>query len=513
MRRQTKPAVSQRHCALAFAIALASAALLLRCGHPAEPVQAADQTAQQFEDPAPPRIRKIELVEPPTPRAHPGVTFHRKPRPLPAGATTHDWKSFLGPAHNETSTETKLAKSWPKSGPPLVWELEKGTGYASPAIAGERLVYLYRVGDEEIVECLHPETGERYWRFSYPTTYSDRYGYNDGPRASPVIDGDHVYTFGAQGRLHCLKLETGALYWKRNLPAEFKVPQDFFGISSTPLIEGDLLIVTIGAPGGPTVAGFDKLTGRMVWGAGSEWGPSYASPVPATVHGKRRVFVFAGGESRPPSGGLLSIDPASGKIDFSFPWRSRSYESVNASTPLIVDNGVFISASYRTGSALLNVNPDFTHSAAWTTKEVGLHWTTPIYKDGYLYAFDGRNEPDASLVCVDWMTGKVVWRKVPEWDETVDNRGRPRTLSVSTLRGSLLRVDGHFLALGELGHLLWLDLSPDGYKELARTRLFGARQTWTPPVLSRGLLYISQNERGIFDRKPPRLICYDLRQR
>ena len=152
MRRQTKPAVSQRHCALAFAIALALPALLLQCGHPAEPVQAADQTAQQFEDPAPPRIRKIELVEPPTPRAHPGVTFHRKPRPLPAGATTHDWKSFLGPAHNEISTETKLAKSWPKSGPPLVWELEKGTGYASPAIADERLVYLYRVGDEEIVE-------------------------------------------------------------------------------------------------------------------------------------------------------------------------------------------------------------------------------------------------------------------------------------------------------------------------------------------------------------------------
>ena len=512
MRRQTKPAVSQRHCALAFAIALASAALLLRCGHPAEPVQAADQTAQQFEDPAPPRIRKIELVEPPTPRVHPGVTFHRKPRPLPAGATTHDWKSFLGPAHNETSTETKLAKSWPKSGPPLVWELEKGTGYASPAIAGERLVYLHRVGDNEIVECLHPETGERYWQFTYPTNYSDRYGYNDGPRASPVIDGDRVYTFGAQGQLHCLKLDTGQLYWKRNLPAEFKVRQDFFGISSTPLIEGDLLIVTIGAPGGPTVAGFDKLTGRMVWGAGSEWGPSYASPVPATVHGKRRVFVFAGGESRPPSGGLLSIDPASGKIDFSFPWRSRSYESVNASTPLIVDNRVFISASYRAGSALLNVNPDFTHSVAWTTKEVGLHWTTPIYKDGYLYAFDGRNEPDATLVCVDWKTGKVVWRKVPEWDETVDNRGRPRTLSVSTLRGSLLRVDGHFLALGELGHLLWLDLSPDGYKELARIWLFGARQTWSPPVLSRGLLYISQNERGIFDRRPPRLICYDLRQ-
>ena len=513
MRKRTRSAALCRQDTLALALALTTLAFLLHCGDQTEPVQAAGQAAQNFEDPAPPKINKIELIEPPEPHAHPGVTFHRKPEPLPAGATTHDWKSFLGPAHNETSTETKLAKSWPKSGPPIVWELQKGTGYASPAIAGERLVYLHRVGDEEIVECLHPETGERYWQFSYPTNYSDRYGYNDGPRASPVIDGDHVYTFGAQGKLHCLKLDTGQLYWKRDLPAEFKVRPDFFGIASTPLIEDDLLIVTIGAPGGPTVAGFDKLTGKMVWGAGSEWGPSYASPVPATVHGKRRVFVFAGGESRPPAGGLLSIDPTTGQIDFSFPWRSRTFESVNASAPLIVDNHVFISASYRTGSALLNVLPDLTHSVAWTTKEVGLHWTTPMYKDGYLYAFDGRNEPDSSLVCVNWKTGEVVWRKVPEWDETVDYRGEPRTLSVSTLRGSLLQVDGHFLALGELGHLLWLDLSPEGYKELARTWLFGAKQTWAPPVVSRGLLYISQNERGIFDRKPPRLICYDLRRR
>ena len=505
-----------------LAATLAIATFLLQCGTPEELVQAADQAAsksstaqstKKFEDPSPPELEKIENIEPPAPRTHPGVTFHRKPKPLPAGATTHDWKSFLGPAHNETSTETKLAKSWPKSGPPVVWEMQKGTGYASPAISGRRLVYLHRVGEEEIVECLHPETGERYWQFSYPTSYSDRYGYNDGPRASPVIDGDKVYTFGAQGKLHCLNLETGAVYWRRDLPAEFKVPPDFFGISSTPLIEDDLLIITVGAPGGPTVAGFDKFTGKMVWGAGREWGPSYASPVPATVHGKRRVFVFAGGESRPPVGGILSINPANGKIDFSFPWRSRSFESVNASTPLIVDNQVFLSASYRTGSALLNVLPDLTHSVAWTTNEVGLHWTTPMYKDGYLYAFDGRNEPDSSLVCVDWKTGKVVWRKVPEWEETVHSNGQPRTLSASMLRGSLLQVDGHFLALGELGHLLWLDLSPDGYKELARTWLFGAKQTWAPPVVSRGLLYISQNERGLFDRKPPRLICYDLRRK
>ena len=106
------------------------------------------------------------------------------PRPLSPDAVTHDWASFLGPTHNAVSTETRLSRSLP---PPLVWEMEKGTGYTSPAIAGDRLVFLHRLGDNEVVECRHPETGGLHWDFRYPTRYRDRYGYNDGPRSSPVI--------------------------------------------------------------------------------------------------------------------------------------------------------------------------------------------------------------------------------------------------------------------------------------------------------------------------------------
>src|SRR5215510_5739578 len=207
-----------------------------------------------------------------------------KPKPLPAGAVTHDWTSFLGPTHNAMSTETRLLHKWPAAGPKLVWEMKKGTSYSSPAISGDRLLFIHRAGREERVECLHRETGERYWSFAYPTQFEDRYGYNNGPRASPIIDGDRVYTYGAEGKLHCLKLETGQVYWKRDIPGEFKVPQDFFGIASTPLIEGDLLIVNVGAPGGPTVGAFDKITGKLIWGAGDQWGPSYATPVPANVN-------------------------------------------------------------------------------------------------------------------------------------------------------------------------------------------------------------------------------------
>jgi outer membrane protein assembly factor BamB len=427
-----------------------------------------------------------------------------KPRPLPAGAVTHDWTSFLGPTHNGVSTETRLRRTLP---PPLVWEFQKGTSYASPAIAGTRLAFIHRVGDEEVVECLHAETGARQWRFGYPTAFEDRYGYNNGPRASPVIDGTRVFTMGAEGRLHAFDLASGKVVWRRDLRAEYKVPQDFFGTASTPLVEGRLLVVNVGAPGGPCVVGLDKTTGREVWRAGKEWGPSYASPVPAVMHGRRRVFVFAGGESMPPAGGLLSIDPETGRVDFSFPWRSRTYESVNASCPVVFDNNVFVSASYRTGGALVEVRPDFTHRVVWTTQEFALHWNTPIYRDGYLYGFDGRNEPDASLACVEAATGTVVWREVPEWMEAVGTRQQV----LGPYRGSLLAVDGSFLCLGELGHLMWLDLTPKGYREISRAWLFAARESWALPVLSRGLLYVVQNTRDTLNRTEPRLLCYDLR--
>ncbi len=440
---------------------------------------------------------------------HPDVKTHAKARALAKDAVTHDWTRLLGPAMNGVSTETKISRKLP---PPLLWEMRKGTGYTSPSIQGDRLVYLHRNGGQEFIECLHPETGAQHWQAAYGTTYEDRYGYNNGPRSSPMIDGERVYTLGAQGVLHCLALDSGRIIWKRSVNADYKVPQDFFGTAGTPLIEGDLLILNVGAPDGPCVVALNKSTGKEVWRAGKEWGPSYASPIAARVHGQRRVMVLAGGESQPPTGGLMSIDPASGKVDFSFPWRSRSYESVNASCPVIFDNNkVFVSASYKAGGALVEIQPDFSHKVLWKVSDFGMHFSTPAYKEGFLYGFEGRNEPDASLACLDVATGKVVWREVLEWTETVEINGQSRSVQMSPYRGSILQVDGGFLCLGERGHLLWLDLSPKGVKVLGRTWLFFADQTWALPVLSRGLMYVSQNSRDPVRGTTPRLLCYDLR--
>lgn len=438
------------------------------------------------------------------------VTRYATPRPLAHDAVQRDWPAFLGPSHNATSDETRLLKTWPDAGPTLVWDMKIGEGYATPVVQGDRLVFFHRMNDTAVVDCLHPSTGKRHWQFTYPDDYQDRYGFNGGPRSSPVIDGNRVYTLSAGGVLHCLNLADGHVVWKRDITADYKVGRGYFGVGSTPLVEGDRLIVQVGADGGPCVVALDKRTGREIWRAGDRWTASYASPIPAVVHGKRRVFVFAGGDSRPPTGGLLAIDPADGTIDFRFPWRGRRYESVNAASPVIVGNQVLVSASYHTGTALLDIRPDGTPKPAWTTTELGAHWNTPVYRDGYVYAFDGGDQ-QASLVCLEWATGRLVWRKTIEWTENVQRGDHREPMSYTPMRGSLLWADGVFYCLGEMGHLLSLDLTPAGCKVIDRAWLFTARETFGLPVLSRGLLYVVQTKLGFLRRDPPRLLCYDLR--
>src|SRR5688572_2991014 len=167
---------------------------------------AAAEAGGRFADPAPPAPAVLANQPPAAKQPNPQATFRAAPKPLPAGAVTHDWTGFLGPAHNGVSTETKLLKNFPKGGPAVVWEMKRGSGYSAPAVLGERLLFFHRVEGEERVECLHAQTGERFWQHAYPSAYTDRYGYSDGPRASPVIankgDEASVFTVGAEGKLH-----------------------------------------------------------------------------------------------------------------------------------------------------------------------------------------------------------------------------------------------------------------------------------------------------------------------
>ena len=422
--------------------------------------------------------------------------------------TAEDWPRFLGLKDNATSGETRLLKKWPAAGVKVVWEMESGAGYTCPAIADGRLVYFHRVDGNEVVECMDPATGEKRWKFVDAVDYKDRYGFSPGPRASPVIDGDRVYTVGVTARMHCLDVKTGRVLWMRDLMKDYEVPQYFFGYGPTPVVWKDRLIVNVGGKDGPKgvcVAALDKMTGKTLWEVRDEWGASYASPVVVKLRGKDLALVAAGGESKPTHGGLLTIDAETGKVYDRFPWRARKFESVIASSPLVVaPNRVFVSECYEKGGALLEFDEGLKSKVVWTQREFGMHWMVPLVIGEHMYGFAGRNTPDVEFKCAKLGSGEIVWTDETRW--TVNGRVE------GLFRGSLLQADGRVFALGEDGVFVEFGLSPTGVVTKQRTRLFTAREAWTLPALSGGLLYVCQNTRDGVSGKGPRLICYDFRE-
>jgi outer membrane protein assembly factor BamB len=426
------------------------------------------------------------------------------PVDLRARKTGTDWPRFLGPEGTSVSTEKGLVVPWPEHGPRIVWYKQLGTGYGMPAISRGRLFLFDRVGNHARLNCWNSETGEELWKwgtwdysFEYPTDYRDYYGYNNGPRCCPVVDDDRVYIYGAEGMLHCVQVIDGKLVWKVDTKSEFNVIQNFFGVASTPVIEGDLLLVQVGGSpkdsdpddfmalkgNGSGLVAFDKYTGKVRWKATDELA-SYAVPVLATIGDRRWCFLFA-------RGGLVGLDPATGKVDFHYPWRAPILESVNAANPVVVGNKVLISETYGPGSAFLEVRPGgvkevWTDAAKGRNKSLQCHWNTPIYVDGYVYGCSGRHTQNAELRCVELATGKVMWREP------------------ALTRTSLLLVDGHFICLGEDGVLRLLKVNPHKYEEVSSVELRPTRDgkpdmdaepllkypCWAAPILAHGLLYV-----------------------
>lgn len=437
------------------------------------------------------------------------LTTHAAPKPLAEGAKTEDWPRFLGPNEDATSGETHLLREFPEGGPTLLWEVERGESYAAPVIVGNRVLHYHNVDDVDILECLEAETGKRFWEVQIRTEYRDRYGFANGPRASPTVDGDKIYTLSVTSWLRCHKLEDGELVWERDLATDYEVPKYFFGHGPTPLVVGDKVIMNIGGEKGVCVGAFNKETGETIWETKHEWRASYASPQVAEFHGKEKILVFAGGESRPPTGGLLLIDPESGELHDDFYWRGQIYESAIGTSPFAIgDNRVLISETYSEGAVLLEVDESMQLREVWKAPEFKLHWMQPLLIDGHFYAFTGRNEPDAGLDCWNLETGERVWREEFIWPVDVDGR----QFKLSFFRGSLLHADQTIYTLGEMGTLGILDLTPEGGSIRQRVDLFTAQGSWTLPCLSKGLLYVCQNERDLFSGAKPRLLCYDLRR-
>jgi len=409
-----------------------------------------------------------------------------------------DWPAFLGPTGDGKSPEKGL--HWPPEGPRKVWQRDLGESYGICSVYRGRVYQFDRSGNKAVLYCLNSETGKERWKFEYVSPYDDMYGYGPGPRCSPVLDGDRVYIYGVEGLLHCLGAADGKEIWKKHTVQEFGVIQNFFGVGSTPVVEGDLLIVLVGGspPGSPGIqtgevkgngsgiVAFDKRTGAVKYKITDELA-SYAGPVLATIGERRWCFVFA-------RGGLTAFDPATGKVDFQYPWRARILESVNASNPVVAGDLVMISECYGVGSSVLRVKPGG-YEVVWLDgrkrdRSLATHWMTPIHLDGYVYGSSGRHTGEAELRCVELATGKVQW--------TV-----PRLT-----RSSLMYADGHFVCLGEDGALRLFKADPRKYEEAAKVVLRSPDgepllkyPAWAAPILSHGLLYV---------RGKDKLVCLEV---
>jgi len=383
---------------------------------------------------------------------------------------------LLGPQRDGIYLGPPIARVWPNEGPPVVWKREVGPGFAGPAVSGEKLILFHRMADRARVECLDTRTGKPLWQADYPTDYRDDFGFDEGPRATPTIAAGRVFTYGAEGRLSSWQLETGASLWHVDAVKEFGSQKGFFGRAASPLVEGDLVILMPGGREGAGVVAFDVATGKVRWKAtGDE--ASYASPTVATIRGRRIVFALT-------REALVALQPTDGLVIFRQPWRPRGSATVSAATPLVLDDLIFLSASYGAGASLLRFQ-ERGPQEIWARDDVlSNHYATSVYHGGFLYGWHGRQEQGCEFRCVELKSGKVRWSEP------------------GLKAGSVLLAGDELLLLTERGLLIRARATPEGFKSNARAQILPS-DVRAFPALANGFL---------FARSQAQLLCLDLRK-
>lgn len=374
-----------------------------------------------------------------------------------------DWPQFLGPSRDGVSPETI---TWPEAGPRELWRKPIGAGFSGVAVAGGRVFLFHRVGNEEVLAALEISTGDEVWKAEYPTSYRDSFGFDPGPRATPVVTAGKVVTFGAQGVLQVVDERSGKLLWRRQLHEDFGVAQGFFGAAGTPLVHENRVYLNVGGPKASLVC-LALATGETLWTALSHEA-SYASPVAAEFDAET-VIVFFTRE------GLVGAAPDTGEVLFERRWRAISRASVNAATPLVDGSQIFVSASYGTG-ALLSEFASGELGEVWSGEEaLTNHYSTSVRSGEFLFGFHGRQEYGQELRCIEWDTGKVRW--------TEKDFGA----------GSILRAGPKLVVVTEVGEVALLDATADAYREIGRKKVLdGTVRAF--PALADGVLYVRNGD-------------------
>lgn len=377
------------------------------------------------------------------------------------GTGAADWPNWLGPSHNGTSPETGLITTWPSTGPKLLWKVPGGDGYSSVAVAEGRAITLVQRGGKEVVLALDAVKGKELWSTPLAPEFKNNYG--NGPRSTPTIDGSLVYVQSVSGPLACLKADSGTIVWQKNILKEFGAKNITWGLSASPLIEGDLVMALPGAKGAG-VAAFDKKTGALVWKTGSDKA-AYASPIAVAVGGKRQIIFFN-------AAGLLAVTADKGTELWRVPWTTEF--DCNIATPLVIGDLLFVSSGEDVGSTMFKLKGDAAPEVVWQSKgKKGVmtnYWANAVVHEGYLYGFSGEFDKRIDLNCVDVKTSALKWSK--------SDFGK----------GSVTLADRHLFITTKKGDLVLVRATPERYEEKARVARLGENRT--VPTLAHKRLYL-----------------------
>lgn len=388
-------------------------------------------------------------------------------RVAPSGT---DWPCWRGPNGDGTSNLKGIKKNW-GAGLKKLWDVsalgeagKSAAAWSAPSVKGNRLVVDAREGKNDLLFCFDADKGTPVWKKSFAAPGGGSWG--KGPRATPCIDGDKIYTYSRGGMLNCWNLADGKKVWTQTTGQEPK-----WGHSSSPFILGNLVIVQGGK--GTIVSAFNKTTGAPAW-KGPGGAPSYAAVMKADVGGRTQLVVFA-------AKAVVGVDPASGRQLWSHPWKT-SYD-VNATTPAVANGVLFISSGYGSGCAALSLTGTGVKQI-WRSKVIASHHSDPVIDKGAIYCYSGQSTSNKSLKCVDLQTGALKWDAGPAagW-------------------GTLVAVDGHLLCLTNRGKLVLVQIRPDKFTKVAEFQAIKGNPVWTVPVVANGKVYV---------RFQNKLACYDL---
>ena len=400
--------------------------------------------------------------------------------PTDLDAFPRDYPQFLGPHRNGTVQGIKLARDWKKQPPQLLWRQPIGAGWSAFAVVGRSAVTQEQRGEYEMVVCYDLHSGRERWHHSD----HDRYEATPagvGPRATPTIVGDRVYTLGATGILNCLDLATGTRIWSEDILYDNDAEgMPSWGMSGSPLVLDDLVVVSAGGPEGKSLVAYHKDTGERIWRGGSS-PAGYSSPLITTLAGIPQILIFN-------YGNVAAHDPSGGQILWQHPWPSGT-ECIAQPVPLPEDR-VFVSSAYGIGCKLFQIargeDNELRATLVWETPRLKAKFTNVIHRDGYIYGLD-----DGVLVCLDLANGQRKWK-----------RGRYG-------HGQVILVDnpdeigdqsGLLLVSAESGDVLLVEVDPNESREIARFPML-ASKTWNNPALA-GQYLLVRNDREA--------ACYEL---